>query len=133
MDWRLNLFFRGCGEQERGAPPPPQRMNKLIHKKTFPPLPADGEDYEQGFLNGIAGSGLIVLLISNASLKGIIENAAHRQDNVLIEMEVALQRLEERKASVLPLFVPERTAGGSFVPFKFPQARRPFAAALPLL
>ena len=49
-----------------------------------------GEDFEEEFLQGLQKSRLALLLISRESLVGIRENAASRQDNVLLEYEFAL-------------------------------------------
>jgi len=51
----------------------------------------DGEDWEAGFLYGLAYSTTMVLLISDLVVQGIIDNAPKWQDNVMLEYEAALE------------------------------------------
>lgn len=51
----------------------------------------DGEDWEAGFLYGLAYSSTMVLLISDLVVQGIIDNAPKWQDNVMLEYEAALE------------------------------------------
>jgi len=86
-----------------------------------------GEDWEVGFLNGLQYSKLIVLLISEAGIQRI-QQADTRQDNVLLEYEYALDKLEKKEASLLPVLVGRVADDGAFYDFnafdtsKFPDA-----------
>jgi len=67
----------------------------------------DGENWQDGFLHGVAQSRVIVLLISEASLVNIM-NANQRQDNVLLEYEHALATLAKGgwdNTRIMPVFV----------------------------
>jgi len=59
----------------------------------------DGESWKTGFLSGLAGSRVIVLLISRASL--LRTRKAHEtEDNVLLEWEKALRMASKKDAQV---------------------------------
>ncbi|ORY22403.1 hypothetical protein BCR33DRAFT_162027 [Rhizoclosmatium globosum] len=77
-----------------------------------------GEDWEQGFLNGLRNSKLIVYLISAASLETLIEKTnANKVDNVLLEIETGLKMKAADQARLLPIFVGSINADGSYSPF----------------
>jgi hypothetical protein len=75
-----------------------------------------GEDWEVGFLNGIAYAKLIVLLISAGAIERI-KQADSKQDNVLLEYEQALERLEKKEASVLPVLIGRFSEDGGYHDF----------------
>ena len=64
-----------------------------------------GEDWQTGFLRGLNNALVICILISAKALQGIVENAATKQDNYLLEIEMALARAEAGTCHVLPCFV----------------------------
>ncbi|ORY23910.1 TPR-like protein [Rhizoclosmatium globosum] len=77
-----------------------------------------GEDWEQGFLNGLRNSKLIIYLISAASLETLIEKTnANKVDNVLLEIETGLKMKAADQARLLPIFVGSIMADGSYSPF----------------
>ncbi|KAJ3082332.1 hypothetical protein HDU99_002989, partial [Rhizoclosmatium hyalinum] len=77
-----------------------------------------GEDWEQGFLNGLRNSKLIVYLISVASLETLIEKTnANNIDNVLLEIENGLKLKAADQARLLPIFIGSVLADGSYAPF----------------
>jgi len=87
----------------------------------------DGEDWEMGFLYGLQGAAVALLLISDDGLKRI-EGANEHQDNVLLEFEKALEKMEHDEMIVLPLFVGKNVDGGLFKKFSnFPGSQYPDA------
>ena len=64
-----------------------------------------GEDWKAGFMRGISNSLVIVILVSAQSIQGIIQNAATKEDNYLLEIETALARHDANQARVLPVFI----------------------------
>ena len=63
--------------------------------------------WQVGFLRGIKNALVVAILVSVKSLQGIIENSASKQDNYLLEIELALARSEAGLCHVLPCFVGE--------------------------
>jgi len=66
-----------------------------------------GQNWEQGFLNALKNSRVIVLLVSMKALEGIAKNAKERQDNVLVEYECAIIQNKLHKIPVIPVFLSE--------------------------
>jgi hypothetical protein len=66
-----------------------------------------GAPWEEGFVTGLKRSKRVVVLISEKSLEGIADNALAHQDNVLKEIELAVDQLESDSSYVLPLLVGE--------------------------
>ena len=65
---------------------------------------AHGEVWRDGFLNGIRKSKMVVVLISHDTLSGFL--AAHeKEDNMLLEIEVALALRRELQVQVVPVFI----------------------------
>jgi len=90
----------------------------------------DGENWQDGFLNGLASSKVIILLISNESIKAI-KGAHEKQDNVLLEYEYALSIMGAKGSNsikLFPIFVgtneelmrPDGTKVWAYVKFTFP-------------
>lgn len=76
----------------------------------------DGENWQVGFLNGLKYAKLLVLLISEDGISGI-RQAHTRQDNVLLEYEHALDRLEKGECLILPLLLGKTLDGGLYKDF----------------
>ncbi|KAJ3289026.1 hypothetical protein HDU79_004403, partial [Rhizoclosmatium sp. JEL0117] len=77
-----------------------------------------GEDWDQGFLNGLRNSKLIVYLISEASLETLIEKTeSNKADNVLLEIEVGLKMKAGGQARLLPVFVGSIETNGVYSRF----------------
>ena len=64
-----------------------------------------GESWELGLKNGLEGASLVMPLVSATALQGMIEHAATRRDNLLMEWEIALERQRNGQCLVLPIFV----------------------------
>ncbi|KAJ3229309.1 hypothetical protein HDU78_009105 [Chytriomyces hyalinus] len=62
----------------------------------------DGKGWKDGFLNGLQNSKMVVILLSEEGLKRTARADAE-PDNQLLEIELALQRLEEQKHAANPL------------------------------
>ena len=65
---------------------------------------AIGEPWQEGLYQGLRGSDLIVLLVSNAGLQSCA-TAHERADNYLLEVEHALAMREAGLAKVFPIFL----------------------------
>ncbi|KAJ3289586.1 hypothetical protein HK104_007364, partial [Borealophlyctis nickersoniae] len=65
-----------------------------------------GFQWQEGFLNALVNSKVIVLVISERALEGVVE-ADSKPDNLLLEWEYALDSYEQKKAAIFPLFVGE--------------------------
>ena len=63
----------------------------------------DGEPWERGFLEGLEHAAVVVLILSNASMDTLAKHATTRQDNVLLEIEYALEKYAKGTAKVLPV------------------------------
>ncbi|KAI8853678.1 hypothetical protein BC829DRAFT_429816 [Chytridium lagenaria] len=63
-----------------------------------------GSHWDIGFLNGLMRSHLIILLCSEDALVNV-RLAHHKPDNMLLEWEIALDRMELRNSYILPLFM----------------------------
>ena len=50
----------------------------------------DGENWERGFLFGLFNANVVLLLVSSEMLRGVSSNASKQKDNVLLEVEEAL-------------------------------------------
>ena len=83
----------------------------------------NGEDWKQGFLTGLKSSRVFVAFISHRALEGPRSfDRDHRQDNVLLEYEMALRVKKALGKSnyILPLLVGEYTVfNGQSVLIKF--------------
>jgi len=85
----------------------------------------DGEDWELGFLYGLQGAAVCLLVISDDGLKRI-EGADGYQDNVLLEYEKALEKMEHDEVIVLPLLIGKTVDGGLYKKFSnFPGTQYP--------
>jgi len=85
----------------------------------------DGEDWELGFLYGLQGAAVCLLLISDDGLKRI-EKADEYQDNVLLEYEKALEKMDAEDMIVLPLLIGKTVDGGLYKKFSnFPGTQYP--------
>ena len=71
-----------------------------------------GESWEMGLKNGLEGASLVMPLVSAVALQGMIEHAATRRDNLLMEWETALERQFLGKCLVLPIFVQDVGTNG---------------------
>ena len=71
-----------------------------------------GESWELGLKNGLEGASLVMPLVSVGALQGMIEHAAARRDNLLMEWEIALERQRLGLCLVLPIFVEDVGADG---------------------
>ena len=71
-----------------------------------------GESWEAGLKNGLEGASLVMPLVSAGALQGMIEHAAARRDNLLMEWEIALERQRLGLCLVLPIFVQDVGADG---------------------
>jgi hypothetical protein len=63
-----------------------------------------GEDWEAGFLNGMRGVRLVILLVSEGAIEGI-KMAHEGPDNVLLEFEMALALQRSGQAAVIPILL----------------------------
>ncbi|KAJ3299169.1 hypothetical protein HDU76_006393, partial [Blyttiomyces sp. JEL0837] len=80
---------------------------------------AYGEDWEIGFLNGLKYSKMILYLISDSSMELLQRKInAKSQDNVFLEIEAGLKRLQESTpVKILPLLCGHVENDNTFVPF----------------
>ena len=93
---------------------------------------AIGEPWQEGLYQGLRGSDLIVLLVSNAGLQGCTR-AHDCRDNYLLEIEQALYMRKEKLAKVFPIFLkPNAVANFDYALTQYseqeayhPWARRP--------
>ncbi|KAI8607391.1 hypothetical protein BC830DRAFT_1086986, partial [Chytriomyces sp. MP71] len=69
------------------------------------------EKWEDGFLNGLRSSKIVLLVVSEACLTGLRPS----NDNVVLEWELAFERQDHGEAIVVPLFMNENGR-----PFLFP-------------
>jgi hypothetical protein len=65
----------------------------------------EGEDWQNGFLNGLNYASLLVLLVQEDLLDNIKHNSTKWQDNVLLEYEAALAKKEAGECLVFPVWV----------------------------
>lgn len=65
----------------------------------------EGEDWQNGFLNGLNYASLLVLLVQEDLLENIKHNSTKWQDNVLLEYEAALAKKELGECMVFPVWV----------------------------
>jgi len=65
----------------------------------------EGEDWQNGFLNGLNYASLLVLLVQEDLLENIKHNSTKWQDNVLLEYEAALAKRELGECMILPMWV----------------------------
>ncbi|KAJ1536769.1 hypothetical protein HK096_008134, partial [Nowakowskiella sp. JEL0078] len=77
-----------------------------------------GHEWEQGFLNGLQRSKVIILLCSEASLEPA-RHANKTPDNMLLEWQIALLRRQSGESYVFPIMVGSKI-GDSYQWFKFP-------------
>lgn len=69
----------------------------------------EGEDWQNGFLNGLNYASLLVLLVQEDLLDNIKHNSTKWQDNVLLEYEAALAKKELGEAMIYPVWVGKYT------------------------
>jgi len=67
----------------------------------------DAANWREGFLNGLKGSRIIILLISVGSLSRFASATASSQDNLLLEYEEALEMAKAGGIAVFPIFIGE--------------------------
>jgi hypothetical protein len=73
----------------------------------------DGAPWEDGFVAGLQKSRRIVALVSEKALDGIADKALTRPDNVLMEWELAVDKLEAGDSEyIVPLLVGEYIDSG---------------------
>jgi len=72
-----------------------------------------GEEWKQGFLSGLRGSCLFMPLISKGALKPLKAKYMNpaRADNLLLELEMALEMRKNNDIAIFPLFVGENING----------------------
>jgi hypothetical protein len=70
---------------------------------------AIGEPWQEGFCQGLRGSDVVVVLVSNDGLRKCTE-AHERADNYLLEIEQALLMRTEKVAQVCPILLRKSTA-----------------------
>ena len=85
----------------------------------------DGESWEAGLKNGLEGASLVMPLVSAGALRGMIEHAATRRDNLLMEWEIALERQSQGLCLLLPIFIESVGADGKPLPVDFRVASYP--------
>jgi hypothetical protein len=66
-----------------------------------------GAPWEEGFVTGLQKSKRVVTVLSEKSLGGIADKALTQQDNVLKEIELAVDQLAGNSSYVLPLLIGE--------------------------
>jgi tetratricopeptide (TPR) repeat protein len=66
-----------------------------------------GAPWEEGFVTGLQKSKRVVTILSEKSLEGIADKALKQQDNVLKEIELAVDQLAGNSSYVLPLLIGE--------------------------
>ncbi|KAJ3290558.1 hypothetical protein HDU79_003131, partial [Rhizoclosmatium sp. JEL0117] len=82
----------------------------------------NAEDWQQGFLSGLASTKLIVYLISQASLETLFQKTlANEVDNVLLEIEQGLKKAAKREAKLFPVLIGSTDENGHYTNFKFPK------------
>ena len=86
-----------------------------------------GESWELGLKNGLEGASLVLPLVSAAALQIMVEHAATRRDNLLMEWEIALERQRLGLCLVLPIFIHDFNAGGQPRPVNLNEASYPEA------
>ena len=86
-----------------------------------------GESWEAGLKNGLEGASLVMPLVSVGALQDMIDHAAKRRDNLLMEWEFALERQRRGLCLVLPIFVQDVCADGKPRHVDFREAAYPEA------
>ncbi|KAJ3377304.1 hypothetical protein HDU84_008786 [Entophlyctis sp. JEL0112] len=64
----------------------------------------DGEDWRNGFVNGLKRSTSIILVISEKAISRMMSSAKY-QDNVLLEWETAFMAFKQAKCQIIPNYV----------------------------
>ena len=72
----------------------------------------DGEPWEKGFREGLQQSRKIMTLVSREAIASIKTLARGRQDNVLLEYELAIDNWETDDTFIVPVFVGEYISSG---------------------
>ena len=93
-------------EAPKGAPAP--AVTVFYDKRCL----NTGEAWEVQLKNGLEGASLVMPLVSAAALQGMVEHAAKRQDNLLMEWEIALERQRLGECLVLPVIVDDVDGDG---------------------
>ena len=86
-----------------------------------------GESWEAGLKNGLEGASLVMPLVSAGALRGMIEHAATRRDNLLMEWEIALARQRAGLCMILPIFISDFDEDGRRRTVDFREASYPAA------
>ncbi|KAI9328214.1 hypothetical protein DFJ73DRAFT_128863 [Zopfochytrium polystomum] len=71
-----------------------------------------GESWEAGFVTGLTGSAIVILLCSDLGMAHM-RRADREEDNVLLEWEIALELKQERGIPILPIFLSVPTPNGA--------------------
>ncbi|KAJ1551699.1 hypothetical protein HK096_004108, partial [Nowakowskiella sp. JEL0078] len=81
-----------------------KNLKKNVHVYLDKNCLVDGRDFEEGFLNGIMRSRVILLLCSERCLDKV-KRAHEVSDNMLLEWEYALKLMDEGQSLVLPVLI----------------------------